>query len=175
MVSPVHRLIDGVFRDDTTFEDIMVFSHSLCLAHLPTAGHTHPGRDQPLFSMMVQIYKNVEDSSNPYVYQGEQVGILLTVRATCRFSLSYCSSWYQETVIREVRKLIDNRISFLRLERERERRHRELGCMCGGCPLVWLEQGWICPFAFRAHRAGMEFTWSRPAASAGRVRPAEQA
>ena len=87
------------------FVDILQSSHSLCLAHLPQALHDS-AVEQPLFSSIASTYRDVERSSRPYLGQREQVGLFLKVRATCRFSLYYCSSWYQETVRREVKKIV---------------------------------------------------------------------
>ena len=144
MASPGGGFIFIYFHEETVFEDILQISHILCLAHLP-AGHTHPGLAQPLFIIIASIYKDVERSSCPYLHQREQVGMFLRVRATCRFSLSYCSSWYQETVKDAVRTIIYLRESQNRLERQRE----ALGCICKTCCIVWLERSWICPACVR--------------------------
>ena len=134
------------FDEETTEEDILMISHSLCLAHLP-AGLTHPGRAQPLFSMVASIYKDVEQAGCSYLYQREQVGMFLRVRATCRFALSYFSSWYQDRVKYDVRAVVRLREAWHRLERQLERQRTALGCICSECPIVWLEAGWMCPAA----------------------------
>ena len=122
------------------FVDILQSSHSLCLAHLPQALHDS-AVEQPLFSSIASIYKDVERSSRPYLDQREQVGLFLKVRATCRFSRYYCSSWYQETVRREVKKIVSVRLFHKHVLLLQER----LGCVCKTCKVVWLRRGWICP------------------------------
>ena len=120
IATPGGGFIYRYFNEETEEEHKLMISHSLCLAHLP-AGLSHPGRAQPTFAMVASIYKDVEQSGCPYLYQREQVGMFLRVRATCRFALSYCSSWYQDIVKFGVRDLVSRRQGQNRLKREMER------------------------------------------------------
>ena len=145
IATPGGGFIYEYFDEETELEHILQMSHSLCLAHLP-AGLSHPGRAQPTFAMVASIYKDVEQSDRlPYLYVLERVGIFLRVRATCRFALSYCSSWYQDIVKFGVRGHISLREVQNRLKREAERQCTALGCDCFDCPIEWLQAGWMCP------------------------------
>ena len=146
------------FHEATTLSDILTISHGLVLTHLPN-GELHPGRDQPLFWRIAEIYRNVEArrggtalwtmaedtvASRPFLYPAEQVGMFLQIRIASRFCLSYCSRWYQETVRGEVATIIA-----LRQRENRIQHHREqLGCICRICRIEWLEQGWTCPLVW---------------------------
>ena len=133
------------FPVQSSFDDIISISHSLCLAHLGREGSLGE-RDQPLFCTIVQIYKSVQDDS-PYRCFWEHVGMFLRTRTTCRFALSFCSSWYQETVSREVALLVKRRLAMSLTIRTR----RRLGCQCAAlCELDWLNAGWQCPAARHA-------------------------
>ena len=151
IATPGGGFIYRYFNEETEEEHILMISHSLCLAHLP-AGLSHPGRAQPTFAMVASIYKDVEQSGCPYLYQREQVGMFLRVRATCRFALSYCSSWYQDRVKFDVRAVVSLREVQNRLKREVERQRTALGCVCDDCPIVWLQAGWMCPATLFSRR-----------------------
>jgi hypothetical protein len=93
LATPGSGCIFSYFRETTMFTDILQISHSLCLAHLPQGLHD-PAVEQPLFNSIASTCRDVEGSRRLYLDQREQVGMFLKVRATCRFSLYYCSSWY---------------------------------------------------------------------------------
>ena len=95
--------------------------------------------DQPLFSMISQIYKNAEGDLC-FLPKREQVGMFLQVRISCRYALSYCSSWYQEIVKKEVALLVKRREQIHILNRS----ITGLGCKCDVCQLEWLRSGWKC-------------------------------
>ena len=153
MATPGGGFVFFYFHGATTLSDILRKSHGLVLTHLPN-GELHPGRDQPLFLAIAEIYRNVEArrggtalwtmaedtvASRPFLYPAEQVGMFLRIRITSRFCLSYCSRWYQETVRGEVAT-----IRGLRQRENRIQHHREqLGCICRICRIEWLEQGCV--------------------------------
>ena len=141
------------FYEGTSTQDIMLVSHSLCLAHI-----SDPGREgssalrQLYFGQLIQTFKNADaDTYGSYLPVREQIGMFLEVRATCSFALTFCTSWYHENVRRRtlavscVRGAVSRRIG-ARLV---------LGCVCSGCELVWLRRGWQCP----ATRSIGEGTW----------------
>ena len=97
--------------------------------------------DQPLFSMISQIYKNAEGEELCFLPRREQVGMFLQFRISCRYALSYCSSWYQEIVKKEVALSVKRREQIHILNRV----IRGLGCKCDVCQLEWLRSGWKCP------------------------------
>ena len=140
LATPGSGCIFSYFRETTMFADILQISHSLCLAHLPQGLHD-PAVEQPLFNSIASTYRDVEGFRRLYLHQREQVGMFLKVRATCRFSLYYCSSWYQEIVRREVRKIVSFRLFHKQVLLLQE----ALGCVCKTCKVVWLRRGWICP------------------------------
>ena len=136
-------------------EDIILVAHSVCLAHIVQDG-TRGERAQPLFSMIVQIYKNVEDDIRGpeghmlFLPQRERMGMFLQIRISCRVALNFCSSWYQETVKREVALLVRRRETLSRelpLRETLNRTRRAYGCECELCDLNWLYVGWQCPAA----------------------------
>ncbi len=98
-----------LFHMSSSYDDILVIAHSLCLTHLGRAGR-HDERDQPLCMSMIQIYKNVEGDIS-YFPKREQVGLCLVTRSTCRTALTYCSKWYSEVVGREVGLLVQRRFA----------------------------------------------------------------
>ena len=90
--------------------------------------------------MISQIYKNAEVELC-FLPKREQVGMFLQVRISCRYALSYCSSWYQEIVKKEVALLLKRREQIHILNRV----IRGLGCKCDVFQLEWLRSGWKCP------------------------------
>ena len=128
------------FYEETSTEDIMLVSHSLCLAHI-----SHPEREgsalrQPYFSQLIQTFKDAEGYVS-YLPVREQIGMFLQVRATCSFALTFCTSWYQEHARRRVLAVMRG----LRELSNHARIQLSLGCQCSGCHLVRLVRGWQCP------------------------------
>ena len=134
-------LVHELFHVSSSYDDILVIAHSLCLTHLGRAGR-HDERDQPLFTSMIQIYKNVEGDIS-YFPKREQVGVFLVTRSTCRAALTYCSKWYSEAAGREVGLLVQRRFAYDRVLRSR----RAHGCECDNCDVSWLQDVWQCPTA----------------------------
>ena len=138
------------FYEETSTEDIMLVSHSLCLAHISDPEREGSALSQPYFSQLIQIFKDAEGYVS-YLPVREQIGMFLQVRATCSFALTFCTSWYQEHVRRRA-------LAVTRVLRELSRHARlqlSLGCVCSGCDLVWLVRGWQCPATrFRQQMVG---------------------
>ena len=125
------------FYEETSTQDIMRVSHSLCLAHISDPEREGSALSQPYFSQLIQTFKDAEGYVS-YLPVREQIGMFLQVRATCSFALTFCTSWYQEHVRRRV-------LAVMRVLRKLSRHARlqlSLGCVCSGCDLVWLVRGW---------------------------------
>ena len=132
-------LVHDLFHASTSYDDILMISHSLCLTHLGRAMRDNE-RDQHLFLSLLQIYKNVEGGIS-YFPKREQVGVFLITRITCRAALTNCSKWYSEVVGNEIGLLVARR-SRRAHGCESRRAH---GCECDHCDVSWLQDGWQCP------------------------------
>ena len=124
------------FNEDNSVEETIRRTHSVALTHQSRA-QTEP-LAQKLFGEISGVFENTQGVR--WFPLSESLGLWLVLRAACRAAMDWSLRVYRAETARVVRVLVDLHLA----DQVLEGRRRSLGCVCGGCWIENLEDGWDC-------------------------------